>query len=149
MGSVNRILRGRETFFTTNSRKSTSTSSCLAWMPQFLVRRRNSEALSTRMIGGYVSCWKKSARTNEVKAMMAVMYSVQRHPRYEVVMNPPMKGASKGPCCSLEMNIGCKAIALGTVTCHEDGGTEDRHSQTTKLVAEHVGEDGGDDGKGA
>lgn len=34
---------------------------------------------------------------NDVKPMIAVMYSVHRHPKYDMTMNPPIKGANKGP----------------------------------------------------
>lgn len=44
MGSVKRMRSGRLKFLVTSSRKSTSISSCFAWIPQFRVRRRNSEA---------------------------------------------------------------------------------------------------------
>lgn len=64
IGSVNNRRSGRETFFSSNSRRSTSISSCLAWMPQFCVRRRNSAALLTKMIGGYVSSRKSISRPN-------------------------------------------------------------------------------------
>ena len=52
MGSVTRRRRGREKFLLMSSRKSISISSCLAWIPQFLVRRRSSAALEIRITGG-------------------------------------------------------------------------------------------------
>ena len=66
-------------------------------MPQFLVRRRSSEALVMRMTGGYVSSRKKKSRTKVVKPMIEARYWVHRQPRYEVTMKPPIKGASRGP----------------------------------------------------
>ena len=81
MGSWKRIRIGRETFLVINSLKSTSISSCLAWMPQFLVARRNSWALFTRIIGGYVSGRKTMRRPKAEKPMMAEMYSVHLQPR--------------------------------------------------------------------
>ena len=72
---------GRETFLVINSLKSTSISSCLAWMPQFLVARRNSLALFTKVIGGYVSGRKMARSAKAEKPMMAEMYSVHLQPR--------------------------------------------------------------------
>lgn len=36
-------------------------------------------------------------RVNAENPKIATKYSVHRHPRYEVVMKPPMNGATKGP----------------------------------------------------
>jgi len=97
MGSVTSILIGRLKFFCMSSRKSISISSCLAWIPQFLVRRRSSDALATRISGGYDSSRNRRFRANAVKPMMATMYSVQRQPRCDMTIKPPMNGASRGP----------------------------------------------------
>lgn len=81
IGSETSRRMGRVKFFCTSSRKSTSISSCLAWMPQFFVRRRRSAAFSTRMTGGYVSERKRTSSTNARKPIMVVMYIVHRQPR--------------------------------------------------------------------
>lgn len=115
IGSVVKSRSGRDRFFSRSSRRSTSISSCLAWMPQLRVRRRSSEALLMRITGGYVSssrkissascilvvnhCWRDSSwrcQRTPRKPMIVVMYSVQRQPRYDMLMKPPMDGASKG-----------------------------------------------------
>ena len=115
IGSVDKSRSGRDRFFSRSSRRSTSISSCLAWMPQLRVRRRSSVALLTRITGGYVSsrrnissancvlmvncCWRNRSwrwQRTPRKPMIVVMYSVQRQPRYDMLMKPPMNGASKG-----------------------------------------------------
>jgi len=73
IGSVKRIRIGRVKFLITSSLKSTSISSCLAWMPQFLVLRRSSAALWMRTTGGYVSGMKAKRRRNEDHPMMEEM----------------------------------------------------------------------------
>lgn len=42
-----------------------------------------------------VRLWLRMERTPR-KPMMVVMYSVQRQPRYDMLMKPPMNGASNG-----------------------------------------------------
>ena len=116
IGSVDKSRSGRDRFFSRSSRRSTSISSCLAWMPQLRVRRRSSVALLTRITGGYVSSRRNISSASCVlvvsqlllaksfvemrrtprKPMIVVMYSVQRQPRYDMLMKPPMNGASKG-----------------------------------------------------
>jgi hypothetical protein len=81
MGSVNRILMGLLTLRTISSLKSTSISSCLAWIPQFLVRRRSSDALLMSTTGGYVSSRKKSSIVNVKNPMNELMYMFQRQPK--------------------------------------------------------------------
>jgi hypothetical protein len=54
-------------------------------------------AFEMRMTGGYVSSRKNRFRKNAAKPIIATSHSVQRHPRYDSTINPPMKGASKGP----------------------------------------------------
>jgi hypothetical protein len=97
MGSVKRIRMGRLTFLTISSLKSTSISSCLACIPQFLVRRRSSLALATSTTGGYVSSMKRKSSMKDTKPMKLLMYSVHLQPKWLSVMKPPMKGASSGP----------------------------------------------------
>jgi hypothetical protein len=72
---------GRLTFLTINSLKSTSISSCLAWIPQFFVRLLSSEALLMSTTGGYVSSMKASNRANAAKPMKLLMYIVHLQPR--------------------------------------------------------------------
>jgi len=81
MGSVKRILRGLDTFFTRSSLKSTSISSCLAWMPQFLVARRRADAFDTKIMGAYVSSRKKKLRIRAENPMNEEMYIVHLQPR--------------------------------------------------------------------
>jgi hypothetical protein len=97
MGSVKRMRMGLLTFLIINSLKSTSISSCLAWMPQFFVRRRNSEALLINTTGGYVSSRKNNRSPKVRKPMNELMYMVHRQPWYDCVMKPPIKGAINGP----------------------------------------------------
>jgi hypothetical protein len=83
IGSVTSILRGRLKFLSISSRKSTSISSCLACIPQFLVRRRSSAAFSMRITGGYVSFMKKKSSTNAVTFYSIISIrnqSQQMHP---------------------------------------------------------------------
>jgi hypothetical protein len=105
MGSETNILSGLEKFFSISSRKSISISSCLAWIPQFLVRRRSSDAFVTRMIGGYDSLRKRRLRVKAAKPIMQTMYSVQRQPRSDMTMKPPMKGAMSGPVKTMREKI--------------------------------------------
>lgn len=81
MGSVKRMRIGLLTFLMMSSLKSTSISSCLAWMPQFLVRRLNSAALLMSTTGGYVSSRKNSKSPNVRNPMKELMYMVQRQPK--------------------------------------------------------------------
>lgn len=49
------------------------------------------------MTGGYDSERKNKSRMKAANPIMAGRYSVQRHPKYDSTMKPPMKGASMGP----------------------------------------------------
>lgn len=98
MGSVTKRRSGRLKFFVTSSRKLTSISSCLAWIPQFLVRRRSTSAFCTRTIGGYDSSRKITLSPKAMKPIIAAMYSVQRQPMCLFnTINPPRNGARSGP----------------------------------------------------
>ena len=55
---------------------------------------------------------KSRSRPKARKAMKETMYSVQRQPRYEVVMKPPMKGAIMGPVKTVMEN---KVMAIPLV----------------------------------
>jgi hypothetical protein len=76
IGSVKSMRSGREKFRSTSSRKSTSISSCLAWIPQFFVLRRSSDAFSIRMMGGYDSLRKKRFNMKEADAYYKLVFDV-------------------------------------------------------------------------
>lgn len=97
IGSRANIRNGRSKYLSAILFGSVGFSSVFEWMPQIFVLCRNFLALHSRRIGSNVSGMMKNPRAEKKNAMMAVIYSVHRQPRYDMVINPPTTGPATGP----------------------------------------------------
>ena len=97
IGSRNNIRNGRTKYLSAMLFRLAGFSSVFAWIPHILVLRRNFFALHSRRIGSNVSGMIKNPSVEKKNAIIAVIYSVHRQPRYDIVINPPTTGPATGP----------------------------------------------------
>lgn len=105
MGSRTSIMKGLRRYRTAMSFRSNTCSSAFACSDQFFVSLRFRRARSMRRVFSNVSGMMKSPIVLKKHAMIRVIYSVQRQPRYDMVMKPPTIGPATGPMNVLAANI--------------------------------------------